>query len=130
MSENTTWVFHDTEPIYLQLANQLSEKILAGYFHSDQEFPTIRKLAQDTGVNANTVERAYRVLYKENFIVKKNRRYQVNMSTEFITAKRYEVALTHITNCMRHLVDLGYSENDLRELGIFKMEQLKFSDSK
>lgn len=125
MSEKSTWAFHDMEPIYMQLANQLIEKILAGYYHSGIEFPPIRKLAQEAGVNTNTAERAYRVLYDGKFIVKQKRKYQVNMSPEFITAKRYEVATTHVTNCMCHLIALGYSKKELRELRVFQMEQLK-----
>lgn len=101
MSEKSIWVFHDIEPIYKQLANKLIVKILAGYYHSGIEFPSIRKLAQEAGVNANTAERAYRVLYNNKLIVKQQGRYRVNLSPEFIAAKRYEVALTHVANCMR-----------------------------
>lgn len=109
----------------MQLENQLGVKILSGYFQPGEEFPTIRKLAQEAGVNANTVERAYRMLYDKNFIVKQKGRYRVNLSPEFIAAKRYEAASAHISNCMRHLIDLGYSKKELRELGMYQIEQLK-----
>lgn len=119
MSEKGAWDFHNAEPLYLQLANRLAEKILSGWFQPGERFPTIRKLAQEAGVNTNTAERAYRVLNDENFIVKQKGRYRVNLSPEFIAAKRYEAASAHISDCMRHLMDLGYSENELgRELEI------------
>lgn len=121
MSEKTTWVFHNSEPVYIQLANQLIGRILSGYYHSNVEFPAIRKLAREAGVNANTAERAYRVLNDGNFIVKQKGRYQVNLSPEFISIKRYEAALAHISNCIRHLMELGYSENVLNELEIINM---------
>jgi len=50
--------------------------------------------------------------------VKQKGRYQVNLSPEFIAAKRYEAASAHIWNCMRHLMELGYSENELSGLEI------------
>lgn len=55
-------------PIYVQLRNQLVLGIGAGDLRPGERLPTVRQLAQDLGVNAMTVNKAYAILKQEGFI--------------------------------------------------------------
>lgn len=46
-------------PIYEQIKNQIMELIMLGIFKPHEKLPSIRALAQDAGLNVNTVKRAF-----------------------------------------------------------------------
>jgi len=46
-------------PIYEQIKNQIMEFILLGIIKPHEKLPSIRALAQDAGLNVNTVKRAF-----------------------------------------------------------------------
>ena len=47
-----------SRPIWLQLAEQLSRRIVTGVYAPGSRFPTVRELAAEAGVNPNTMQRA------------------------------------------------------------------------
>jgi GntR family transcriptional regulator len=55
-------------PIYVQLRNQIVMAIGHGKLALGEGLPTVRQLAQDTGVNAMTVNKAYAILKNEGYI--------------------------------------------------------------
>ena len=57
------------EALYLQLARQIRSSLSKGELIAGDQLPTVRQLAQETGVNFNTVSRAYRVLEGEGFVI-------------------------------------------------------------
>jgi len=56
------------EPLYLQLRNQIVLGIGTGELALGERLPTIRQLAQDTGINAMTINKAYSLLKSEGYI--------------------------------------------------------------
>lgn len=60
--------FKSEIPIYLQLRNQIVLGIGRGALQPGENLPTVRQLAQDAGVNAMTVSKAYALLRSEGFI--------------------------------------------------------------
>jgi GntR family transcriptional regulator len=50
---------HDRTPIYAQLERGLRASIATGRLRSGDQLPTVRQLAVDLRVNANTVARVY-----------------------------------------------------------------------
>jgi len=57
-----------SEPVYCQIARQIRERIVAGELPPGRSLAPVRALAQDLGVNLNTVARAYRQLEEEGFV--------------------------------------------------------------
>ncbi len=55
-------------PIYLQLRNQVVLGIGAGKLKVGDSLPTVRQLAEDTGVNVMTVTKAYTLLKNQGFL--------------------------------------------------------------
>ena len=54
--------FSEPRGIYLQIADQIRDRILQGEWQSGERIPSIRELAIELGVNPNTVTKSYQAL--------------------------------------------------------------------
>ncbi len=63
----------EKRPVYLQLYNQLRDDIVNEILHFNSKLPSIRSLAEETGVSTITVEHAYLLLCDEGYIESKER---------------------------------------------------------
>ena len=52
------WRFNDDRPIWQQLTEQLTLRILKGEYPPGSRLPAVRELAAQAGVNPNTMQRA------------------------------------------------------------------------
>jgi len=59
------------EPIYVQVAEQISEAIAKGELASGDKLPAVRKLAAELVINPNTVARAYSRLEQVGLVTTK-----------------------------------------------------------
>jgi GntR family transcriptional regulator len=59
----------DKRPIYLQIMEQIKQRIAVGDWTEGQSIPSIRQLAVDLQVSVITVKRAYLELEREGVIV-------------------------------------------------------------
>ena len=64
--------FNQPKGIYLQIADQVCDRILQGEWNGGDRIPSIRELAVNLGVNPNTVTRSYQSLLDRQII--ENRR--------------------------------------------------------
>jgi GntR family transcriptional regulator len=60
--------FKNTKGIYLQIADNISEKVLKGTYSPGEKIPSVRDLAAEMGVNPNTVMRTYNELQARKII--------------------------------------------------------------
>ena len=63
--------FNNDKAIYLQIADRLSDEILAGIYKAFDRIPSVREYAATLGVNANTAVKAYDQLAQEGIIFNK-----------------------------------------------------------
>jgi GntR family transcriptional regulator len=59
----------DARPMYLQIMEQIRQRIAAGDWPAGKELPSIRALAADLSVSVITIKRAYLDLENEGVIV-------------------------------------------------------------
>ncbi|MDE2735789.1 MAG: GntR family transcriptional regulator [Gemmatimonadota bacterium] len=64
----------DSVPVFAQLINQIKKAVLSGELRSGAALPSIRQLANDMGLNHNTVAKAYRLLERDAVIETKGYR--------------------------------------------------------
>ena len=64
-----TFDFASSVPLYIQLRNQIVMAIASGDLKPGDRLPTIRALAQESGINMMTVSRAYQNLKMEGYII-------------------------------------------------------------
>jgi GntR family transcriptional regulator len=60
--------FHEKEPIYLQIVEQVKSMVASGLLKPGSQLPTVREVAADLRINFNTAARAYRMLHEEGVI--------------------------------------------------------------
>lgn len=61
----------DPLPIYQQIVNQVKFAIARGVLKTDDQLPSIQKLASEILINPNTIVRAYKELEYQNIIYTK-----------------------------------------------------------
>ncbi len=93
-------------PIYIQLEEQIRLWIHRGQLAAGAALPTVRSLAVELGINANTVARVYRDLQREGLL-----RLERGVGT-FVTAASAEqvvepARLEEISASARRLVELS-----------------------
>lgn len=59
----------DPNPIYEQITNNLRRLIASGGIAPGERLPSVRELATRLTINPNTIQRAYRQLEQEGYIV-------------------------------------------------------------
>ena len=66
------WNLVNDRPIYIQLTEQITQYIVSGVFEPGTRMASVRELAEDAGVNPNTMQRAMAEL-ERNGLVKTHR---------------------------------------------------------
>ena len=66
--------FSSPIPLYIQLRNQIVIGIAEGKLQYGEHLPQVRALADESGVNAMTVSKAYQLLRQEGYITTDRRR--------------------------------------------------------
>ncbi len=60
--------FNSEEAIYMQLRNQIIMGIATAELKEGDSLPSVRRLAEEIGINMHTVNKAYAILRQEGFL--------------------------------------------------------------
>ncbi|MCQ2182474.1 MAG: GntR family transcriptional regulator [Bacteroidales bacterium] len=60
--------FDENRPIYLQIADNICERVLSGELRPGERIPSVREWGAAIGVNPNTVARSYETLSDKKII--------------------------------------------------------------
>lgn len=60
---------NDARPIYEKVKDSLRQMMLSGALPPDSRLPSVRELAMSLAINPNTIQRAYRELEQEGFLI-------------------------------------------------------------
>lgn len=69
-----TFDFSSDTPIYMQIRNQIVIGIAEGQLKQGEKLPTVRALAEESGINVMTVSKAYNLLKQEGYITTDRRK--------------------------------------------------------
>jgi GntR family transcriptional regulator len=115
-------------PIYLQLVEQVKHAIETGALRAGDQLPSIRPLAEELVINANTVAKAYRELEREGvvelrqgagaFVADAARGHQAG-------AEKFRGAQPLVAKAVEQLRARGLSDEEIRRL--FEAELAGFS---
>ena len=61
--------YRDVRPIYAQIIDSFKEQITAGILQTGDKLPSVRELASELAINPNTIQRSYRALESDGWIV-------------------------------------------------------------
>ena len=62
-------IYHSEKAIFVKIAEQLCDDILAGLHQEGDRIPSIRELAAEYEVNTNTVLRAFDILQRDDILL-------------------------------------------------------------
>ena len=117
--------FDNNKPIYLQLVDIIKLKIISKELKHGSKLSSVRDMAQEFGVNPNTMQRALSELERENLL------YSQRTSGRFVTDNedninqlREEVAKVEILSLYNILTKLGYKKEELIELVINNLKEM------
>jgi DNA-binding transcriptional regulator YhcF (GntR family) len=80
------WQLDTDRPIYAQLIEQISLRILTGEYPTGSRLPSVRDIAAEAAVNPNTMQRALAELERDGLV------YSVRTSGRFITEDQEKIA--------------------------------------
>lgn len=112
----------DKRPMYLQIMEQIKQRIAVGDWVKDQPIPSIRQLAADLEVSVITVKRAYLELEREGVIVTQHGKGSFVASNDNLGTQLQEQEFEkHLEQAVRLAAMLGLRpkelEGRLREAG-------------
>lgn len=106
----------DKRAMYLQIMEQIKQRIAVGDWKEGQAIPSIRQLAVDLQVSVITVKRAYLELEREGVIVTQHGKGSRVSSTPGLGARLREQELEqHLEQATRIAAELGLGPDELEE---------------
>ena len=111
------WSLDDDRPIWQQLTQQLTRRIITGVYPPGSRLPSVRELAAEAGVNPNTMQRA-RAQLDQDGLAKADRTAGrlVTQDTEVLDRVRRGEARSVIRQYLDAMAALGYSRERAAEL--------------
>ncbi len=110
---------HGGAPLYLQLTEQIKRAIAVGALAPGERLPTVKGLALDLKLNANTVARVYRELEREGVIATAPGRGSfVSQDGALNDARRVatDVATRGVDEAVRQARALGITHTEVRSI--------------
>lgn len=110
------WTFKDDRPIYSQLVEQIKIKIISGEWKLGSRLSSVRELAEQAGVNPNTMQRALAELERDGLVHSKRTSGRfVTEDEDMIKGVREAVAAENIAAFMESMKRLGFTESEIMD---------------
>ena len=103
-------------PIYLQLVEQVKHAIETEAIRAGDQLPSVRKMAEDLVINANTVVRAYRELELEGIIELRHGAGAYVSESVVSRTKLMRKAQGVVESAVDRLESLDLTEDEVRRL--------------
>ena len=119
--------FRSGLPVYTQIVNQVQSHLASGSLRVGDQLPTIRDMADEIGVNFNTVARAYRILDKHRVISTQQGRgtYVTEIPAAKVKAKLRRDALNALAKrFVTEALHLGFAK---QEIALALKDKLKWA---
>jgi GntR family transcriptional regulator len=106
----------DGRPMYLQIMEQIRQKVAVGDWKSGENIPSIRALAVELQVSVITVKRAYLELEREGIIVTQHGKGSTVARDPELGTRLYDEEFEeHLRQVVRIGILLGLSEDAIAE---------------
>ncbi len=112
-----SWELKSDRPIWLQLADLLTQRILTGQYPSGVRIASVRDLAVEAGVNPNTMQRALSYLEETGLLTaQRNTGRFVTQDTELIRKTRNALAEAELSAFLSRMRCFGLTKEDVLSL--------------
>lgn len=112
-------------PIYEQIIENVKRLIIQGVLLPEEKLPSVRSLAQELTINPNTIQKAYRELEREGYVISRPGKGSfVNDMTETMNREHIKTLTDEVERLIKELVFLDVPAISLKAM-IDKAEQEK-----
>lgn len=108
--------YRDPRPIYEQVRDALRKLIVSGSLPSDQKLPSVRELASSLAINPNTIQRAYRELESDGYILSVAGKGSFVAQIDQLAEQQKKQAVEAFRAAAQRLRALGLGEEELAAL--------------
>ena len=105
--------YKDGRPFYEQVKAELRRLVVSGVLPPGEKLPSVRELAGQLAINPNTIQRAYRELEAEGYIISVPGRGSFAAHRERENDPRREELLTRLKETARELTWLGMTPEEM-----------------
>lgn len=108
------WEFNEKSPIYSQIAEHIKMQIVSQEIKSGDQLPTVRELAQEAGVNPNTMQRAFTELEREGLVFSQRTSGRFVTEDNLLIGKiRQQVAKAELATFVNNMKKIGYKLDEI-----------------
>ena len=105
--------YRSARPIYAQIMDGLKEQVSAGVLLPGEKLPSVRELAASLAINPNTIQRSYRQLEMEGWIVTVPGKGCFVCSDERLAEEEKRKLLAAFDAAAENLLAFGFSSDQL-----------------
>ena len=105
--------YKDGRPFYEQVKEDLRRLIVSGALRAGDKLPSVRELAGQLAINPNTIQRAYRELEAEGYIVSVPGKGSFAAARESADDPRRTELLARLRETVRELSWLGMTREEI-----------------
>lgn len=105
--------YRDVRPIYAQVTDGFKEQIASGILLPGEKLPSVRELAALLAINPNTIQRSYRQLELEGWIVTVPGKGCFVCSDAHLAEQEKKRLFAALDACVDSLVAFGISRDEL-----------------
>jgi len=102
-------------PIYEQLYKSITRMAALGAIDRGESLPSVRALAQELGVNPNTVQKAYQMLERDGIICSVPGKGSFIASNSSAILQQREIASAKLEEAIKTAADCGIAKSDIIE---------------
>nr|WP_297935783.1 GntR family transcriptional regulator [uncultured Blautia sp.] len=117
-----SWNLNSERPIYAQIMERITMDIISGIYTPGAKLPSVRDLAQEAGVNPNTMQKALSELERTGLLL--SQRTSGRFITEdlaMIEKTKHDLASMQIREFLEKMERIGFTKDTTIEL----MEKIK-----
>ena len=108
--------YRDPRPIYEQIQSELRRLMLTGALPPGSRLPSVRELAGQLAINPNTIQRAYRELEADGYILSVAGKGSFVAQVDRIAEQQKKQAVSAFQTAAQRLRALGLSDAQLAQL--------------
>ncbi|WP_062105783.1 GntR family transcriptional regulator [Bacillus niameyensis] len=106
--------FEASKPIYLQIVDQVFQKIARGEIKPGEKLPSVREMAIQSGVNPNTIQRSYTEMERMGIVETKRGQGSFVIESESIVHElQRSMQREIIEQFVSNMEELGFSKEQM-----------------
>lgn len=124
------WKLDSDRPIYTQILEVITIRIITGQYGSGDKLPSVRELAAEAGVNPNTMQKAMAELEKSGLVTtQRTSGRTVTEDRELVQQMQKDMAMKQVSEFVYKMEKLGFDKKGVEEL-LSKLDWTQIQDGR